>query len=119
MLQESVLRKRPELWPETWILHHDNVPEHDVLRIHEFLAKKSITKMHLPPYSPDLAICDFWLFPKLKKRFAGIPDIQRNVTKLLRSIPENDFQDCFWHWHRHLTKCIASQGEYFEGDSSR
>jgi hypothetical protein len=43
--------------------------------------------MDHPPYSPDLAPGDFWLFPKLKnalkeQRFADIPDIQRNVTTL-------------------------------------
>jgi hypothetical protein len=32
----------------------------------EFLAKKSITKMDHPPYSPDLAPCDFRLFPEFK-----------------------------------------------------
>jgi hypothetical protein len=37
----------------------------------------------------------------------------------LRGIPENDFQDSFRQWHYRLTKCTASQGEYFEGDSSR
>jgi hypothetical protein len=56
------------------------------LRVREFLAKKSITKMDRPPYSPELASCDFWLFPKLKnalkgQRFADIPDIQ-HVTSL-------------------------------------
>jgi hypothetical protein len=79
--------------------------------------------MDHPPYSPDLALCDFLLFPKLKnalmgQRFADIPDIQRNVT-LLRGIPENDFQDCCQQWHHRRTKCTASQGEYFEGNSSR
>jgi hypothetical protein len=44
-------------------------------------------------------------------------DIKRNMT-ILRGIPENDLQDCFWQWHHHLTKCTASQGEHFEGDSS-
>jgi hypothetical protein len=38
---------------------------------------------------------------------------------LLRGIPENDFEDCLWQWHRHLMKCIASQGEDFVGNSSR
>jgi hypothetical protein len=52
------------------------------------------------------------------QRFADIPDIQCNVI-LLRDIPENDFQDCFRKWHHRLTKCIASQGENFKGDSSR
>jgi transposase len=79
------------------ILHNDNAPAHDVLRVREFLAKNSITKMDHPPYSSDLAPCDFWLFPKLKtalkeQRFA---DIQRNMKTLLRGIPENDFQNCF------------------------
>jgi hypothetical protein len=46
-LRESVWRKRPELWPDKWILHHDNAPAHDALRVREFLAKKSVVKM--PP----------------------------------------------------------------------
>jgi histone-lysine N-methyltransferase SETMAR len=76
--------------------------------------------MDHPPYSPDLAARDFWLFPKLKNALKGqrFADIQRNVT-LLEDVLENDFQDCFRHWHHHLMKCIASRGEYIEGDSSR
>jgi histone-lysine N-methyltransferase SETMAR len=79
--------------------------------------------MDHPPYSPNLTPYDFWPFQKLKnaltgQRFADIPDIQCNVTMLLRGIPENNFQDCFQQWHHHLTKCIASQGEYFESNSS-
>ena len=122
-LRESVRRKRPGLWPDKWILHHDNAPAHDALRVREFLAKNSITKMDHLPYSSDLVPCDFWLFPKLKnalkgQRFAGLSDIERNVKMLLRGIPENDFQNCFWQWQHLLMKCIASQGEYFEGNNS-
>jgi len=99
-LGESFRTKRPGIWPDKWILHHDNAPAHDALRFREFLAKNSITKMDNPPYSPDLAPCDFWLFQKLKnalkgQRFSDLSDIQRNVKTLLRSILENDFQDCF------------------------
>jgi len=98
-LWESVQRKRPWLWPDKWILHHDNAPTNDALRVRKFLAKNSITKMDHPPYSPYLAPCDFWLFPKLKnalkgQRFADLPDIHCNMKTLLRCIPENDFQDC-------------------------
>jgi len=80
--------------------------------------------MDHPPYSPDLAPCDFWLFPKLKnalkgQRFADLSDIQRNERTLLWGIPENDFQGCFRQWHHCLPNCIASQGEYFEDNSSR
>ena len=66
-LRECVQRERPGLWPDKWILHHDSTPAHDALRVLEFLAKKSITKMDHPPYSPDLAPCGFWHYPKLKK----------------------------------------------------
>jgi histone-lysine N-methyltransferase SETMAR len=54
-LRESVLRKRPGVWPDMWTPHHDNASAHDALRVHEFLAKNTITKMDHPPYSPDLA----------------------------------------------------------------
>jgi transposase len=106
-----------------WIIHRASSPTQDALRVREFLAKNSITKMDHPPFSPDLAPSDFWLFPKLKnalkrQRFADLSDIQRNVKTLLRGIPANDFQDCFRQWHYRLTKRIASQREYFEGDSS-
>jgi len=58
-LRESVWRKRPGIWPDKWILHHDNAPAHDALRVREFLDKNSNTKMDHPPYSPDLDTCDF------------------------------------------------------------
>jgi hypothetical protein len=61
-LQESVLRKIPEIWPDKWLLHHDNAPAHDALRVREFLAKKSITKLDHPPYSPDFGPAIFGSF---------------------------------------------------------
>jgi hypothetical protein len=68
-----------------------------------FLAKKSILKLDHPPYSPDLAPCDFWIFPKLKTalkshRFSDIANIQGHATTILKSIPEEEFQKCFKQW---------------------
>ena len=50
-----------------------------------FLAKHQITQVTQPPYSPNLAPCDFWLFPKLKsplkwKRFQTVDEIQEYTT---------------------------------------
>jgi hypothetical protein len=70
-LREAVRRRRPELWPDAWILHNDNVPAHDAHAVREFLAKKSTMKLDHPSYSPDLAPYDFWLFPKLKTALKG------------------------------------------------
>jgi hypothetical protein len=115
-LWECVHKKRPELWPDKWILHFYDACAHDALRrrpssgmlrrvalvgtdfseehiasiirmtgigktsqktvffshrcenlksyrVHEFLAKKSITIMDRLHYSPGLAPCNFCLFP--------------------------------------------------------
>ena len=37
----------------------------------EFLAKNNIAVLEQPPYSPDLAPCAFFLYPKLKKVIKG------------------------------------------------
>jgi hypothetical protein len=60
-LCEYVWREIPELWCDNCIVHHDSAQEHAALRIQEILAKKSIIKVGHPPYSPDLALCNFWL----------------------------------------------------------
>jgi hypothetical protein len=109
-------------WPDAWILHHDNALAHDALTVWEFLAKKSIMKLDHPPYSPDLARCDFWLFPKLNTtlkghRFSDTADIQGHATTILQSIPE-EFQKCFEQCKHQLTKCIGAQGNYYKGDSN-
>jgi hypothetical protein len=70
-LCKAVCRRRPELWPDAWILHHDNAPDHDALIVREFLAKKSIFKLDHPLYSPDLAPCNILLFPELKTALKG------------------------------------------------
>ena len=80
------LFRRPQLWATGgWQLHHDNTPTHALCLMHRFLAKHQITQVTQPPYSPDLAPCDFWLFPKLKsplkgKRFQTVDKIQENRT---------------------------------------
>jgi hypothetical protein len=91
-LREAVRRRRSELWPDAWILHHDIALAHDALAVPEFLAKKYILKLVHPPYSPHLTPCDFWLFPKLKTalkghRFSDIADIQGHETIILQNIP--------------------------------
>jgi len=123
-LREAVQRKRPEAWTnKTWMLHHDNAPAHASLIIHEFLAKQDTIVMPQPPYSPDLAPADFFLFPKLKstlkgRRFQTIEEIKENSLQDLCVILQNTFQDTFQNWEKCWERCIKSRGEYFEGDKS-
>ena len=87
----------------------------------EFLATKHITVSEYPAYSPDLAPTDFFLFPKINEILKGRPfddidDIGSNTTVAVKAIPQHQFQNCFEGWSRRWHGCIASQGEYFEGD---
>ena len=122
-LHNAVRRKRPDLWAaKTWQLHHDNAPAHSSHLIQGFfLAKHNIPLVRQAPYSPDMALCDFWLFPKLKiplkgKRFESREDITRNATDLMNMIPQEAFQKCFQQWQDSWKKCVHHQGDYFEGD---
>jgi hypothetical protein len=50
----------------TWFLHHGNAPRHTSIAVREFLAQNNITTLPQPLYSPELAPCNLFLFPKLK-----------------------------------------------------
>jgi histone-lysine N-methyltransferase SETMAR len=54
-----------------WALHHDNAPALKAHSIQVFLASYGIPVVQQPPYSPDMAPCDFWLFPQLKTVLKG------------------------------------------------
>jgi len=77
----------------------------------EFLATKQVTVLEHPAYSPDLAPNDFFFVPE------GEGNIESYTTAALKAIPQNQFQNCFEGWTRCWHRCIASQGEYFEGDN--
>jgi transposase len=102
---------------EVMKLHHDNAPAHTSLLICEFLAKHETTVIPQPPYSPDLAPVDFFLFPKSKStltgpRFQTIEELEEKSLWALHAIPQNTFQN----WKKRWNRCIDSGGEYFEGD---
>jgi len=116
-LRDAVRRKRPKLWEnQTWMLHHDNAPPHASNLIRSYLAKHQISLCHHPPYSPDLAPADFFLFPKLKttmkgRRFQTIEEIQENTLREVRAIKEILFQEAFQQWKKRWERCIASRGD--------
>jgi histone-lysine N-methyltransferase SETMAR len=54
-----------------WLLHHDNAPAHTSLKTTEVLTNNNMVIVPHPPYSSDLAPCDFALFPKLEMKLKG------------------------------------------------
>ena len=84
--------RRPQLWATgDWQLHHNDVPAHVSRLIQSFLGETSNHPDVSAPYSPDLAPCDFWLFPILKsplkgKRIQTIDEIEENTRGQLMTI---------------------------------
>ena len=48
------------------------------------------------PNCPDLAPCDFWLFPQLRgRRYETIEEIKEAVTKVIDTLTQEDFHGAF------------------------
>ena len=86
-------RKRPALFKSRqWYFHQDNTPVHNSILVTDYLTKMGIKTVSHPPYSPDLAPCDFWLFPKLKGcRYETIEEMKEAVTKVIDTLTQEDF----------------------------
>ena len=80
-------RKRSALFKSgQWYFHPDNAPVHKSILVTDYLTKMSIKTVPHPSYSPDLVLCDFWLFPKLKEKLRGcryetVEEMKEAVTK--------------------------------------
>ena len=69
------------------------------------------------PYSPDLAPCDFWLFPKLRGcRDETTVEMKEAVTKVIDTLTQEDFHGAFQKLLEQYNKCITAGEDYFEGD---
>ena len=70
-----------------------------------------------PPYSPDVAPCDFSLFPKLRScRYETIEEMKESVPKVIDMLTQEDFHGAFQKLLERYNKCVAAGGDYFEGD---
>ena len=70
-----------------------------------------------PPYSLDLAPCDFWLFPKLRDcRYETVEEMKETVTKVIDTLTQEDFHEVFQKLLERYNKSITAGGDYFERD---
>ena len=95
----------------------DNTPAHNSILVTDYLTKMGIKTARHPPYSPDLAPCDFCLFPKLRGcRYETIEEMKEAVTKVIDTLTQEDFHGAFQKLLEWCNKCIAAGWDYFEGE---
>ena len=103
-----------------WHIQQDNAPVHNSILVIDYLTKMGIKTVPHPLYSPDLAPCDFWLFPKLKEKlrdccYETIEEMKEAVTKVIDTFTQEDFHGAFQKLLERYN-CIAARGNYFKGD---
>ena len=117
-LSKRFRRKRPALFKSGLRhFHQDNAPVLNSILVTDYLTKRGIKTVSHRPYSPDLASCDFWLFPKLRGcRYETIEEMKEAVTKVIDILTEEDLNGAFQKLLERYNKCIATGEDSFEGD---
>ena len=90
-------QKRPALFKlGQWRFHQDNVPVHNSILLTDYLTKMGIKTVPHPPYSLDIAPCDFWLFPKLRDcHYETIEKMKEAVMKVIDTLTQEDIHGAF------------------------
>lgn len=118
-LKDEIAKKRPHLKKKKVLFHQDNAPCHRSITTMAKLHELGYELLPHPPYSPDLAPSDFFLFADLKRMLAGkkfrtneevIAEVEAYFEVKDKSYYRNGIEKLFDRYNR----CIALEGDYIE-----
>lgn len=114
-LHNTVCRCQPQMWAtNSWLLHHDGTPAHRSARMQNYLRNTNTQILGHPPYLPDLAPADFWIFQHIKCHLKGqcfqdIPEVIEQVNAVIGAIQPDEFHRAFarmaFCWRSCLLAC--------------
>ena len=118
-LDAKIREKRPALQKKKILFHQDNAPAHTAQKTITKITELKYELLQHPPYSPDLAPSDFWLFPHLKKflrgkHFSSNEEVIAVVEEYFAGLAESHFHDGINKLEDRWTKCIDLMGDYTE-----
>lgn len=101
------------------LFHQDNAPAHKSRVAMTAIQDAGFQLMEHPPYSPDLAPSDFYLFPRLKEHLRGYKygndeEVIAAVDDFLRDQEKDFFKKGILGLQKRYTKCIYLKGDYVE-----
>jgi hypothetical protein len=83
-------KKRLNMAAGEWFFHWDNAPVHTVTVVKDWMVAKDFRLIEHPPYLPDLALADFFLFPSIKRQLEGkTPDPGNLQVHVGRGCPDH------------------------------
>ena len=115
-LFKTIETQRPVKGTSELKFHLDNARPH---LVDDVLVGNGLERLPHPPYSPDLAPSDFFLFGYLKKmlegkNFESDEDLFAEACKLLREIPVTTLRKVYHEWIIRLQRCIQLNGDFVE-----
>ena len=100
-------------------LHHDNARADTAAVTLDFLVASDVQLVIHPPYSPDLAPCDWFLFPSVKrqlkgKQFQNAEDARAFIEGVIFDIPQSTWSGVIDRWFERMVKCVQAEGGFLE-----
>ena len=99
--------------------HFDNAPAHNSFSSRQSLQQTHLIRMPHPPYSPDLAICDFAYFGGLKTALvrssmcvSTLSELQEVTTAYNKTLNKTTMMSIFRSWQRRLLYVAEHNGDY-------
>jgi histone-lysine N-methyltransferase SETMAR len=99
-------------------LYFDNSRCHTARSVTDEIAKLSCKRVAHLPYPPDLAICDFYLFLRLKDKLTGFhadddAELLREAQGILTAIDRTEVKNAFGHWIEQCQSVTTNTGKYY------
>ena len=110
---EEIAKKWPQIKKKNVLFHQDNVPYQKSITT---MAKRHELHFELlphPPYSPDLAPSDYWLFADLKRMFQG-KRFGSNEELISETGVYFKAKDKSFYKKKHCIQCITLEGDYVD-----
>jgi [histone H3]-lysine36 N-dimethyltransferase SETMAR len=118
-LKKAIQKKRGDMWDDGVFLLHDNASSHTSRVSQTAISELGFIQLTHPPYSPDLAPSDYFLFPKLKdflrkRTFTNDLDLEKSTKQWLLHQPPSFYEKGISALQHRWEKCILIGGDYVE-----
>jgi transposase len=114
----ELLPLRPQVNRRRLVIHADNARPHAARKWWAFCEENQLRLSVHPPYSPNLAPFNFFLFGHIKHYLQGIAFPSREeslaaIHEIVGAIPRPTLEDLFRHWMERFESVSQNNGDYY------
>ena len=111
-------KPRPRKDVRCLLLHHDNARADTAAAVTlGFVPASDFQLVTHPPYSPDLAPCDWFLFPSVKwqlkgKQFQNVEDARAFIEGVIFHMPQSTWSGVVDSWFERMVQSVQAEGGF-------